>query len=138
MTRILAIVFDMDELIGQFVEAGMFWDGLQHYFKNKLTDTDFFHMMDLFPQFLRPNIISIFNYLKHQKQSRNNIRVYIFTNFSVFSLYKSSLSVLINLGIFLDNFYYIVSFFSYFQVYYDRSLPLLFFQVTYFLFYLFP
>lgn len=80
MTQILAIVFDLDELIGQFVEAGMFWDGLQHYFKNKLTDADFFHMLDMFPQFLRPNIISIFNYLKHQKQAHNNIRVYIFTN----------------------------------------------------------
>ena len=80
MTQILAIVFDLDELIGQFVEAGMFWDGLQQYFKNKLTDADFFHMLDMFPHFLRPNIISIFNYLKHQKQSHHNIRVYIFTN----------------------------------------------------------
>lgn len=80
MTQLLAIVFDLDELIGQFVEAGMFWDGLQHYFKNKLTDADFFHMLDMFPQFLRPNIISIFTYLKHQKQSHSNLRVYIFTN----------------------------------------------------------
>lgn len=80
MKRILAVVFDMDELIGQFVEAGMFWDALQFYFNDRLTDNDFFNMLDLFPQFFRPNIMTIFNYLKHQKQSRNNVRVYIFTN----------------------------------------------------------
>ena len=29
------VVFDLDETLGYFVEFGMFWDALKHYYKNK-------------------------------------------------------------------------------------------------------
>ena len=67
------VVFDLDETLGYFTEFGIFWDCLIYYFKNKneetLTQSDFNDILDLFPEFLRPNIINILNYLKNKKQS---------------------------------------------------------------------
>ena len=74
------VVFDLDETLGAFVELGIFWDALQNYFNNKLTKKDFFDIIDLYPEFLRPNIISILNYLKHKKSANVCNKVMIYTN----------------------------------------------------------
>jgi len=79
------VVFDLDETLGCFVEVGMFWDALEHFYKEhlpskQLTDTDFFHVMDTFPEFLRPNIIPILEYLVDKKEQKQCDQIMIYTN----------------------------------------------------------
>lgn len=74
------IVFDMDETLGYFVQFGIFWDALQEYFNNSLTDNDFFQVLDKCPQILRPNILSILKYIKKKKEKGELSHVYIYTN----------------------------------------------------------
>ena len=81
------VVFDLDETLGYFTEFGIFWDCLIYYLKNKneetITQSDFNDILDLFPEFLRPNIINILNYLKNKKQSLCCHKMMIYTNNSV-------------------------------------------------------
>jgi hypothetical protein len=77
------VVFDLDETLGYFVEYGIFWDCLNKYFLKEnyeLTQNDFNEILDLFPEFLRPNIINILNYLKNKKQSKCCNKMMIYTN----------------------------------------------------------
>jgi hypothetical protein len=78
------VVFDLDETLGYFTEFGIFWDSLAHYMKIKqkpeLVQSDFNMILDLFPEFLRPNIINILNYLKTKKQSKCCHKMMIYTN----------------------------------------------------------
>ena len=62
------VVFDLDETLGSFTELGMFWEALQDYFDGQLTDDDFYKIVDMFPEILRPNIVTILNYLKREKE----------------------------------------------------------------------
>ena len=80
------VVFDLDETLGYFMELGMFWDALKGYIKyakhNKINiDQKLFNnILDLYPEFLRPNIIEILNYLKKKKQSNHCNKLMIYTN----------------------------------------------------------
>jgi hypothetical protein len=78
------VVFDLDETLGYFTEYGIFWDSLANYLKNKnkylLTQNDFNDILDLFPEFLRPNIINILTYLKGKKESMCCHKMMIYTN----------------------------------------------------------
>jgi len=84
MTKIKIVVFDMDETLGYFIEFGIFWDSLNLYIKNKksvkLIDLDFMNILDIYPEFIRPNIFSILNYLKYKKLSKECQGVMIYTN----------------------------------------------------------
>lgn len=78
------VVFDLDETLGYFTEIGIFWDCLKKYLDRennttKLTQTDFNDILDLFPEFLRPNIINILTYLK-KKESNCCHKMMIYTN----------------------------------------------------------
>lgn len=78
------VVFDLDETLGYFTEFGIFWDSLVQYLKsiNKppLNQNDFDDVLDLYPEFLRPNIINILNYLKEKKDSNCCHKMMIYTN----------------------------------------------------------
>ena len=78
------VVFDLDETLGYFTEYGIFWDSLVKYLKSKnkkgLTQSDFDDILDLFPEFIRPNIINILNYLKERKLSNCCHKMMIYTN----------------------------------------------------------
>lgn len=81
------VVFDVDETMGYFVELGIFWDSLNNYIKlhkldNKITiNQDVFNsILNLFPEFLRPNIFTIFNFLKQKKLNKQCQGVMIYTN----------------------------------------------------------
>jgi hypothetical protein len=78
------VVFDLDETLGYFTQYGIFWDSLANYlkFKNKnaLKQSDFDEILDLFPEFLRPNIINILTYLKTKKKSNCCHKMMIYTN----------------------------------------------------------
>ncbi len=63
------VVFDMDETLGYFTEFGIFWDSLKLYCTNENIDfnqveNQFNEIFGLYPEFIRPNILSILNYLK--------------------------------------------------------------------------
>lgn len=78
------VVFDLDETMGYFTEYGIFWDCLTNYLKIKnkkaLTQYDFNNTLDLFPEFLRPNIINILTYLKKRKHTNCCHKMMIYTN----------------------------------------------------------
>ena len=74
------IVFDLDETLGNFVELGVFCDLVEKYNKRKINFDEFYEIMDLYPQFLRPNIMKILQFLKEKKQKGDLNRVYIYTN----------------------------------------------------------
>ena len=79
------VVFDLDETLGYFMEFGMFWDALKAYINHKQVkisiDQKLFNtVLDLFPEFLRPNIINILNYLKKKKKQNHCDKLMIYTN----------------------------------------------------------
>jgi len=78
------VVFDLDETLGYFTQYGIFWDSLVNYIKtqhkSELLQTDFDDILDLFPEFLRPNIINILTYLKNKKKTNCCHKMMIYTN----------------------------------------------------------
>jgi len=78
------VVFDLDETLGYFTELGIFWDCLSNYNKltnkNDLSQNDFNKTLDIFPEFLRPNIINILLYLKKRKCNQHCHKMLIYTN----------------------------------------------------------
>ena len=79
------VVFDLDETLGYFMELGMFWDALKAYIKYKqlkitMDQSLFNDILDLYPEFLRPNITGILNYLKDKKEKNHCGKLMIYTN----------------------------------------------------------
>lgn len=81
------VVFDVDETLGYFTQFGIFWDCLQQYIKeynitikNDSIQDQFNECLQLFPEFIRPNIIPILSYLKHKIQNKKCKSVMIYTN----------------------------------------------------------
>jgi hypothetical protein len=81
MTKL--IVFDLDETLGYFTELGFFLDCVAHFLQkdsSKISQEEFNAIMDLYPEFLRPKILPILNYLKYQKVDGNCYKMMIYTN----------------------------------------------------------
>ncbi len=79
------IVFDLDGTLGYFTEFGLFIDSIISCNKNQLLNLEirgeFFNkLLDLYPEFLRPNIIYILGYLKYKKLRRKCGGIIIYTN----------------------------------------------------------
>ena len=79
------VVFDLDETLGYFTELGMFWDSLNSYIKDKninisINQTLFDNILDLYPEFLRPDIINILKYIKTKKQNNKCDKIMLYTN----------------------------------------------------------
>lgn len=74
------VVFDLDETLGNFVELGMFCDALEKINNIEMNDQIFFELMNLFPEFLRPNIIPILKYLINKKKHNKCEKIMIYTN----------------------------------------------------------
>jgi hypothetical protein len=78
------VVFDLDETLGYFTELGILWDCLNNYLnikkRQKLNQSDFNAILDLFPEFIRPNIINILTYLKNKKKTNCCNKMLIYTN----------------------------------------------------------
>lgn len=70
------IIFDLDETIGTFYECSMIYEAFAHTLKKKIKNSDFFKVIDTFPEFFRPGIFDIFNYLKDIK----DIEINLYTN----------------------------------------------------------
>jgi len=79
------VVFDLDETLGYFMELGMFWDALKAYIKHKklgitIDQLLFKQLLDLYPEFLRPNITGILNYIRKKKEQNHCDKLMIYTN----------------------------------------------------------
>jgi hypothetical protein len=79
------IVFDLDETLGYFTQLGIFWDTLREYAKeynlNINMEQEFFNkLLDLYPEFIRPNIVYVLNYLKEKKEINSCKKLLIYTN----------------------------------------------------------
>jgi len=71
------VVFDFDETLGCFIELGIFWDALEDYYGHNLFKDKFFEVLDIFPEFLRPNIFKILDFVKDKKEKLQCDRVMI-------------------------------------------------------------
>jgi hypothetical protein len=74
------VVFDLDETLGNFVELGMFCDALEKTTGEKISQEHFFQLMDLFSEFLRPNILRILSFLMDKKRRKCCAKIMIYTN----------------------------------------------------------
>ena len=74
------VAFDMDETLGHFVEFSIFCEILENIKNRKLKYSEFKDALDMYPEFLRPNILTILNFVKKKKQNGECDRVVIYTN----------------------------------------------------------
>jgi hypothetical protein len=77
------VVLDVDETIGYFVELGIFCDALtQSAWNNDAAAqyAHFNHLMDAYPEFLRPSILDILQFLKRKKDANECCGVMVYTN----------------------------------------------------------
>lgn len=75
------VVFDLDETLGYFTEFGIFCDCLNNYFKNnKYSEKNFDLLLNLYPEFIRPKLIKILEYLKAKKLNNKCKKIMIYTN----------------------------------------------------------
>ena len=75
------VVFDLDETLGYFGEFGRFCNLLDDFYKNSNKSYSIFNeLLDLYPEFTRPNIINILKYLLQKKKENKCQAVMIYTN----------------------------------------------------------
>ena len=73
-------VFDLDETLGYFTEVSIFWDALESFYGKKLSNDYFFEVLDIFPEFFRPEIFRILNMINNKKKRKICDESYIYTN----------------------------------------------------------
>lgn len=73
------IVFDLDETLGSFIDLDILWNTIQ-FICNKNNPISHYDLFDLYPEFLRPNIINILKYVHKKKIKGECYRLYIYTN----------------------------------------------------------
>ena len=61
----LVFVFDLDKTIGYFTQIAIFVEGIENYLKRKLNKKELYKIFDIFPEIFRPDIMSIFKYIKN-------------------------------------------------------------------------
>ena len=74
------VVFDLDETIGCFQQFGIFCDAIEKIHKKKLTREEFMYILDLYPEYFRPNIFNVMSYLKDEKIKGQLYKVCLYTN----------------------------------------------------------
>jgi hypothetical protein len=77
------VVVDVDETIGYFVQLGLFCDALTRFAWNNDVNLQYTHfnaLMDAFPEFLRPHILELLQFLKLKKSAKECAGVLVYTN----------------------------------------------------------
>ena len=74
------VVFDLDETLGHFVQLGIFQDVIEKTLDITLNDDAFFELLDLYPEFLRPNIMNILKLICGKKKQNICGKLLIYTN----------------------------------------------------------
>ena len=75
------VVFDLDETLGSFGELGALCNVLDEYYGNRQTSYDIFNdLMELYPEFIRPQIFNILKYILRKKNENKCKYIMIYTN----------------------------------------------------------
>lgn len=75
------VVFDLDETLGYFGQLGRFCNIIDNYYHNSNKSYSIFNqLMDLYPEFSRPNIFNILKYLLQKKKENKCEALMIYTN----------------------------------------------------------
>ena len=81
MSNNYAIVFDMDETLGSFSQLYRFWNLIKIYLnKPELDNSYFYTIIDLFPLFLRPNILILLDLIKKITKVCDYVMIYTNNN----------------------------------------------------------
>jgi len=72
-----AIAFDLDETLGSFADLYELWITLELPAKTQFT---FNQLLDLYPEFLRVDILSILGFIRTKIESGQCLPIYIYTN----------------------------------------------------------
>ena len=76
----VVIVFDLDETLGYFTQLGCFCDVIEKHNNKLLTPTEFFEILDLNQEFLRPKIIELMQFILDLKKKKKVDSIMIYTN----------------------------------------------------------
>lgn len=79
-TKIKAIVFDLDETLGHFSNLRELSAALEEVMQRPLKQMEFDELFNLYPEFLRPGILTILEFLHYKKTQGTLNKVYIYTN----------------------------------------------------------
>jgi hypothetical protein len=74
------IVFDLDETIGHFSHLQTICKCLSEWLGRNLFQDEFNLLLDLFPEFFRPGIFTILDFLYNKKHKNELFKLYIYTN----------------------------------------------------------
>jgi hypothetical protein len=74
------VVFDLDETLGYFTELSIFWEALENFYNINLLNAKFYEVADLFPEFFRPDILHILDFIHTQKMKKRCYKTIIYTN----------------------------------------------------------
>jgi hypothetical protein len=74
------IVFDLDETIGQFSNLQQLNNAFEVILRRQLKQEEFNELLDLYPEFLRPGILTILEFLAHKKKTNAFQKMYLYTN----------------------------------------------------------
>ena len=83
------IVFDLDETLGHFTQIGIFYDIINKFYSihtghyeyiKYIKKPTFEELMDMYPEFLRPNMIKILKYINNAIEKNKVNTVMIYTN----------------------------------------------------------
>ena len=69
------IVFDLDETIGHFHHLNIIYKCLVKVLERELTQPEFNQLLDLFPEFFRTGIMTIFEFLFEKKTRAQLVQV---------------------------------------------------------------
>ena len=61
------VVFDLDETLGYFSKLGKIWKMIEPQNQNQST---FDKLLDLFPEFIRPHMLTILEYVRNKKKNK--------------------------------------------------------------------
>lgn len=76
------VVFDVDETLGYFSQLGAFMDALSYYYKDfsRSHFERFNEILDLYPEFIRTNMIDILKYINNKRSQGTCSGIFIYTN----------------------------------------------------------
>ena len=74
------ITFDLDETLGSFGDLYLLWYALEPFMKSYDESLIFRELLNIYPEFLRPGILPILEFLYNKKKIGKCSRVLIYTN----------------------------------------------------------
>lgn len=75
-----AIVFDLDETIGHFSNLRQIHIAVEEVLERSITQSEFNLLLNLYPEFLRPGILTILEFLEYKKAQGTLQKVFLYTN----------------------------------------------------------